>query len=456
MIGIAIANSLGLNKISGINPAAQAFLTATGITGTTEVNAVNDLVNGLQADGLWSKMKAVYPFVTDNRNLLSYTEFLGQLTVWTRSNVSVANDSTIAPNGTLTAETITSNSSVTASLNQLNLANAAGTYTQSFYVKDGYSGWVCLYTNSGTMANCSAGWFNLTTGTVGSATSVGSFSGTTSTMTNVGNGWYRCSITFTKPLTANSTFSITAAADNSFATNIGGYIYAWGAQLELGALTTYQPIATTQQAYIASQFKYNLVNPVDSDAAFRLVFNGGWTHSSNGATPNGTNGYADTKISPSSVFSSNDNISLGYYTRDVSTIGLALVAEMGSANLDYSNGVYIVGRYNGDSKNYTRISSSATNSFVVSATAGLYYASRIASNQYKILRNGNILSTPAIASSGRTSNNMWIGGINYGIAAEYGIGQCAFSYVSDGLTDTEASNLYSRVNTFQTALSRNV
>ena len=206
----------------------------------------------------------------------------------------------------------------------------------------------------------------------------------------------------------------------------------------------------------ASTHKWNLKDPRDLDAAFRLVFNGGWTHSSNGATPNGTNGYADTKISPSSVFSSNDNISLGYYTRDVSTIGLALVAEMGSANLDYSNGVYIVGRYNGDSKNYTRISSSATNSFVVSATAGLYYASRIASNQYKILRNGNILSTPAIASSGRTSNNMWIGGINYGIAAEYGIGQCAFSYVSDGLTDTEASNLYSRVQTYQNSLNRAV
>ena len=44
----------------------------------------------------------------------------------------------------------------------------------------------------------------------------------------------------------------------------------------------------------ATTHKWNLKDPRDLDAAFRLVFNGGWTHSSNGALPNGTNGYADT------------------------------------------------------------------------------------------------------------------------------------------------------------------
>ena len=46
----------------------------------------------------------------------------------------------------------------------------------------------------------------------------------------------------------------------------------------------------------AAQHKFNLKNPLDTDAAFRLVFSGGWTHSANGALPNGTNGYADTKV----------------------------------------------------------------------------------------------------------------------------------------------------------------
>ena len=33
----------------------------------------------------------------------------------------------------------------------------------------------------------------------------------------------------------------------------------------------------------ATTHKYNLIDPQDTDAAFRLQFNGGWVHSSNGA-----------------------------------------------------------------------------------------------------------------------------------------------------------------------------
>jgi hypothetical protein len=51
---------------------------------------------------------------------------------------------------------------------------------------------------------------------------------------------------------------------------------------------------------------------------------------------------------------------------------------------------------------------------------------------------------------------MWIGGINYGTSAEYGQGQCAFSFIGDGLTDTEAANLYTRVQNLQTLLNRQV
>ena len=45
--------------------------------------------------------------------------------------------------------------------------------------------------------------------------------------------------------------------------------------------------------------KWNLKDPQDTDAAFRLTFGGGWTHSSTGAYANGTNAYANTYINPS-------------------------------------------------------------------------------------------------------------------------------------------------------------
>ena len=74
-------------------------------------------------------------------------------------------------------------------------------------------------------------------------------------------------------------------------------IAIWHPQLEIGSTaTTYQPVATTASTIFASQFKYNLKDPRNLDAAFRQVFNGGWTYSKQGATPNGTNGYSDTKL----------------------------------------------------------------------------------------------------------------------------------------------------------------
>jgi len=45
------------------DPDATAFLTATGITDSTIQNAINNLVVDLKGYGIWTKMKAIYPFV---------------------------------------------------------------------------------------------------------------------------------------------------------------------------------------------------------------------------------------------------------------------------------------------------------------------------------------------------------------------------------------------------------
>ncbi len=79
MIGIGIANSCGLNRLPSVNP-AEAFLTATGITDQTIVEAINKLVSDLQTFSLWGKMKALYPFVggtaeTNSYNLINPAEF---------------------------------------------------------------------------------------------------------------------------------------------------------------------------------------------------------------------------------------------------------------------------------------------------------------------------------------------------------------------------------------------
>lgn len=59
------ANKIGriiLGALSGFDPDAQAFITATGISGT-DATAINTLVLDLKSYGIWNKMEVIYPFV---------------------------------------------------------------------------------------------------------------------------------------------------------------------------------------------------------------------------------------------------------------------------------------------------------------------------------------------------------------------------------------------------------
>ena len=61
-----ILASLGIIAGKGsipIDTDAQAFITAATITDTTQQNAINQLVLDLKAANIWTKMKALYPFV---------------------------------------------------------------------------------------------------------------------------------------------------------------------------------------------------------------------------------------------------------------------------------------------------------------------------------------------------------------------------------------------------------
>jgi hypothetical protein len=121
----------------------------------------------------------------------------------------------------------------------------AASYTVSVYLKYYGQQYVQVYATVVTAIYCN---FDLVNGTAGTASGVGSPVGN---IQNVGNGWYRCSITFTG--TANSgnaglfaSNSLTAIATPSFAGNgFNGYL-VWGAQVELA------PSATSYIATVAS------------------------------------------------------------------------------------------------------------------------------------------------------------------------------------------------------------
>jgi hypothetical protein len=94
----------------------------------------------------------------------------------------------------------------------------------------------------------------------------------------------------------------------------------------------------------ATSHKFNLVDPRDTNDAYRLTFAGGWTHSSSGVKCNGSNTSADTFLSLRTVLgSTSTQHTLGIYINENPSTRLSyrsdISASDGSANIyQYSGG----------------------------------------------------------------------------------------------------------------------
>lgn len=203
----------------------------------------------------------------------------------------------------------------------------------------------------------------------------------------------------------------------------------------------------------ATTHKYNLKDPQDTDAAFRLVFIGGWTHSSNGATPNGTNGIADSFLTANTL--SQFSTHLSYYSR-TNNNGSYFEMGYGVASSRITMGIKYLGTgyydQNDNSNGRITVSMSSTNS------TGLFLMSRTANNVQKAYRNsGQIGSTNTnTITSNLPNNKIPLGAFTDGVNFIYSNRQCAFATIGNGLTDTEAANLYTAVQAYQTTLGRQV
>jgi hypothetical protein len=213
----------------------------------------------------------------------------------------------------------------------------------------------------------------------------------------------------------------------------------------------------------ATTHKYNLINPADTDAAFRLTFATGWTHSSTGMVPNGTSAYADTFLNPSTQLTLN-NTHLSYYSR--TNILESSNAEMGSYSGSGGNAFYLLFGRTGNLAYSFQYEQLTSTNFVTatgqSNSTGFWMGNRTSNvaTTHKLWRNGVSLGNATTTAGAFLSNTIWIGGINNSLgsppAAYYTKKQCAFASIGAGLTDTEAANFYTAVQAYQTTLSRNV
>jgi hypothetical protein len=197
----------------------------------------------------------------------------------------------------------------------------------------------------------------------------------------------------------------------------------------------------------ATQHRWDLIRLTQG------TFYGGMSHTSAGIVPNASNSYFDTGFADSD-FTSNTNYSFGIYTPSTASglydIGCQ-VSDASKRNLIIVN--------NGGNCFY----SAFTNGFGSDAGSGngfhvIDYNS-IAPTSYLHYRNGSVVA-------GSLQSSLTASGLDFFLCAtnengivkpgSYGNKTISFAYFGDDLTSGEIKNLYNSVQTFQTALSRNV
>jgi hypothetical protein len=161
-------------------------------------------------------------------NLAEYSEDFTNA-YWTKQQSSISSNATTAPNGTLTADKLVEDTSNSTHRmfngSGIPISTSDGT-TYSFYLKSAgrTRAWVRDNDITGAL-------FNLANGTI-----VSTEGAATATITSVGDGWYRCTMT---RVNSNGSGRLVVYLDNGTSDSYTGDgtsgVFIWGAQLNIGS-----------------------------------------------------------------------------------------------------------------------------------------------------------------------------------------------------------------------------
>jgi hypothetical protein len=501
------------------DPDAQAFITAAGITDTTQQSAINTLVLDLKGYNIWSKFSAVYPFVggtatTHKFNLKNPLDtnaafrlfFNGGGTHssngYQTNGLNAFAETYYNPSVNLTSASSNHISIYSRTNNQggIDMGGGVGSVLVDLELK--YSttsfNWNMAANFSHTNSNSQGHYINTRTasnafkllknGTTVLGSSTGASGVTKPNITyHIGKRNY-------DPLWTNRQYCFASIGDGLTDTEAANFYTAVQAfQTTLGRSIGTQTVSDADaQAFVtaagitdqvqanavnnlvigmkadglwtkmkavypfvggtASTHKWNLKNPLDTDAAFRLDFPGGLVHSSTGVKGNGINGYFNTWINPSTLFSSASGGSMFTYIRNNTQTGVDLGA--------FQAGVVYRMQLTTRTTSNEIFGAALSNNFIYETnldSRGFWGVTRPpSSSTYHLIKN----NTSSSSTDSYFEPNAYLKGLALGIDFSnqilYSDHELAFVCVADGLTTTEAQTLRTINLTFQTALGRQV
>jgi hypothetical protein len=316
VVRISNAISFYLNGVAQLATSSSLNLTGgTGYVGVYRGGTVgfwNGYISGLRltiGKGIYTAAftPTNRPFGTLTNNLITFSE---DFRSYSLAQSSITPSAAIAPDGTPSASKLVEAAGASSHYMDLNARSytASTAYTYSIYVKaaERNSVMIFFYGDNAVFANKSV-HVNLTTGTIAYTGA-----GITSSIQNVGNGWYRIIATGTAAASATGYIGLylsTAPGSSdgtvSYTGDGSSGVYVWGAQLETGGTATnYTP--TPANYSTAPSLLLNFANAavVDSAGANNLVTVSNATitsaakYGSGALTFNGTSDYLNGRYIP--------------------------------------------------------------------------------------------------------------------------------------------------------------
>lgn len=192
----------------------------------------------------------------------------------------------------------------------------------------------------------------------------------------------------------------------------------------------------------AGSHKWNLKDPRDLDAAYRITWVGTVTHNANGITGDGATGYGNTHYTPSTAGDTSSSASAGLYTRTAANTVYDYSASGQDGVLPSFGGVFYVALGHGFQ-------------FVAApGTGGVFAVNRTATNT-EGWYNGTKVIDNAVASTPSAFERLLLA-TNGGAPSGFSAANLAFAYSGASLTNQQNIDLHADILALQVALGRDV